>query len=238
MHNQRAIMLLALLLAFPLTASAGETIPYPPRTKLGGAASYLGTLDHDPSPYFSHADVYNLGNTGSRVVLPYFRTYQQTTEYTCGPAAIVMAADYRGVRLNELDVARAAGSNADKGTSTAQLVTYLTSHGWTVRSSLSEPKIASLKFLKREVGKRNPVLVEWVDWAGHWEVVIGYDDMGTPDQPGDDVLIVADPYDTTDHFQDGYGFVPADRFQYMWFDHDLLPEGQREKQWIILSTRP
>jgi hypothetical protein len=237
MHHQRAIRLLALLLTLPFIAHAGETIPYPPGTKLGGAASYLGTLNHEPS-YFIHADVYNLGNTLSRVVLPHFRTYQQTTEYTCGPAAVVMAADYRGVRLNELKVARAVGSTEETGTSTAQLVTYLTSHGWTVRSSLSEPKIASLQFLKREIGKGNPVLVEWVDWAGHWEVVIGYDDMGTPDQQGDDVLIVADPYDTTDHLQDGYSFIPADRFQYMWFDHDLLPEGQRDKQWIILTARP
>ena len=48
---------------------------------------------------------------------------------------------------------------------------------------------------------------------------------------------MADPDDTTDHVQDGYGLVPADRFQSMWFDHNLLPEGQREKPWIIFSDR-
>ena len=51
----------------------------------------------------------------------------------------------------------------------------------------------------------------------------------------DDVLIVADPYDTSDHLQDGYGIVQADRFQYMWFDHNLLPENQRERQWITFD---
>ncbi len=58
---------------------------------------------------------------------------------------------------------------------------------------------------------------------------------GTSEELGassDDVLIGADPYDTSDHLQDGYGIVQADRFQYIWFDHDLLPEGQRVKQWI------
>lgn len=97
---------------------------------------------------------------------------------------------------------------------------------------MSERQIASVKFLQRAIKQVHPVLV---DWAGHWQVVIGYDDMGTPGQEGDDVLIVADSYDTTDHLQDGYGFVPAHRLQYMWFDHDLLPEGQREKPWIIFE---
>jgi hypothetical protein len=59
--------------------------------------------------------------------------------------------------------------------------------------------------------------------------------MGTQSDPSDDVLIVADPYDTSDHLQDGYGIVQADRFQYMWFDHNLLPENQRERQWIVFS---
>ena len=40
--------------------------------------------------------------------------------------------------------------------------------------------------------------------------------MGTDDNFGDDVLIVADPYDTSDHYQDGYYTVPAERFFWMW----------------------
>ena len=32
----------------------------------------------------------------------------------------------------------------------------------------------------------------------------------------DDVLIMADPYDTPDHYQDGYYAVPLGRFYYMW----------------------
>lgn len=235
MNSSIPVALSTVFLMSTVGAWAGETIPYPPGMKLGGAAGYLDTLNHDPSPYFTHPDVYAMDNTRSRVILPRFKTYQQTTEYTCGPAALVMAAEYRGKRLNELEVAAVAGSTEAVGTSTEQMVNYLTATGWTVRSSLTEPKVASLKFLKRQLEQGNPVLVEWVDWAGHWEVVIGYDDLGTPKTEADDVLIMADPYDTTDHLQDGYGIVPADRFQYMWFDHNLLPEGQREKQWITFQ---
>jgi hypothetical protein len=235
MRNSLNAILAGLSVVLVANLQSGETIPYPPGIELGGAAAYLGTVDHPDSPYYMHPDFYNLRNTSSRTILRHFKTYQQTTEYTCGPAALVMAAYYRGVCLNELEVAAGAGSTEELGTSTEQMVNYLTATGWTVRSSLTEPKLGSLKFIKRQIAKGNPVMVEWVDWAGHWEVVIGYDDMGTSDDPSDDVLIMADPYDTSDHLQDGYGIVQADRFQYMWFDHNLLPENQRERQWIIFD---
>ena len=60
-------------------------------------------------------------------------------------------------------------------------------------------------------------MVEWIDWAGHWQNIIGYDTMGT-DNFGDDVIIFADSYDTLDHNQDGYYIYPAERFFYMWHE--------------------
>ena len=235
MKSLLKIILITVTTFASLSAIAYKTIPYPSDIRLEGAASYLGTVDHPGSPYYQHPDFYNMSSNNSLTLLPQFKTYQQTTEYTCGPAALVMAAYYRGKSLNELDVAAAAGTTPELGTSTQQMVDYLTATGWKVRSSLTEPHIASLKFIKNQVKNGNPVMVEWVDWAGHWQVVIGYDDMGSVKDESDDVLIVADPYDTSDHLQDGYGIIQADRFQYMWFDYNLLPEGQREKQWIIFK---
>ena len=54
-----------------------------------------------------------------------------------------------------------------------------------------------------------------MDWAGHWQVIIGVDTCGTED-PYDDVLILADPYDVTNHFQDGHYTFPLARFFDMW----------------------
>ena len=65
------------------------------------------------------------------------------------------------------------------------------------------------------IDKQTPVLVDWVDWAGHWQVIIGIDTCGT-EAPYDDVLFFADPYDVTNHFQDGYYTFPLARFFYMW----------------------
>jgi len=66
-------------------------------------------------------------------------------------------------------------------------------------------------YLKKDV----PVMVDWSDWGGHWQAIIGYDTNGT-DGIGDDVLILADPYDTSDHWQDGYYAYPLERFFYQW----------------------
>ena len=60
-----------------------------------------------------------------------------------------------------------------------------------------------------------PILIGWNEWGGHWQVIIGYDDMGTEDTQ-DDVLILADPYDTTDQNQDGYYLESFERLVYGW----------------------
>ena len=60
--------------------------------------------------------------------------------------------------------------------------------------------------------------------------------MGTAHQ-SDDVLIMADPYDTTDHLQDGYSIVPAERFFYMWFDHQLFPQSEQKRQWLTAKPK-
>nr|HML49278.1 papain-like cysteine protease family protein [Clostridia bacterium] len=60
-----------------------------------------------------------------------------------------------------------------------------------------------------------PVMIGWNEWSGHWQVIIGYDGMGTPETQ-DDVLILADPYDTNDHNQDGYVVESFERLVYGW----------------------
>ena len=62
-----------------------------------------------------------------------------------------------------------------------------------------------------------PIMVGWDEWGGHWQVIIGYDDMGTVDKTEDDVLILADPYDTTDHNQDGYVIEGFERLVYGFY---------------------
>jgi hypothetical protein len=74
------------------------------------------------------------------------------------------------------------------------------------------------------LGLGYPVLAGWNEWGGHWQVIIGYDDLGTGGTQ-DDVLILADPYDTTDHNQDGYYLESFERLVYGW-TADFDPRGE------------
>ncbi len=79
-----------------------------------------------------------------------------------------------------------------------------------------------------------PIMVEWGDWDGHWQVIIGYDNNGTPSL-GDDILIFADPYDTSDHWQDGYYYYPLERWFYMWKDRGVAPKPFQLQPYIVID---
>ena len=50
----------------------------------------------------------------------------------------------------------------------------------------------------------------------YFDTLENFIDTCGSDTPHDDVLIFADPYDITDHFQDGYYIFPLSRFFGMW----------------------
>ena len=78
------------------------------------------------------------------------------------------------------------------------------------------------------------------DWAGQYAAIIGIDDLGT-EYTNDDVLILADSYDTTDHLQDGYTNWSLEKFYNLWQytvisfykDDDSINHGQ-----FILIKKP
>ena len=70
-----------------------------------------------------------------------------------------------------------------------------------------------------------PVMIGWDEWGGHWQTIIGYDDMGTA-QTQDDVVILADSYDTTDHDCDGYVVESFERLVYGWNANFELNSGK------------
>ena len=116
-------------------------------------------------------------------IIPYFETYQQTTEHTCGCAAALMVLHHYGVHAD-------------------------TDYRF---ESIEDAEAYLIEKIDAEI----PVMVDWVDWYGHWQTVIGIDTCGN-DDPYDDVLILADSYDITDHYQDGYYVFPLGRFFDMW----------------------
>ena len=88
-------------------------------------------------------------------------------------------------------------------------------------------EVFTFDFIQQTLKEGNPIAIGWNDWGGHWQVIIGYDTMGT-ETTQDDVIIVADPYDTTDHNQDGYGIYSAERFLYNFTFYNFFSEESGE----------
>ena len=196
-------------------------------------------INHPDSIYFSHPDFYNMTSTEGRIILEHYPTYQQTTEYSCGPAAALTVLNYFGNRdFDEATLIELMKTKPHVGTTLGNMVKFFKGIGWKVRSSLDTPspdEDAFPKFVVRNLIQGKPILVENVEFGGHWRVIIGYDDLGTPDDTYDDVLIFADPFDTSDHKQDGYTCGSLDRFYSMWFDHCMLPKRERNQPWLVAT---
>ena len=198
-------------------------------------------INHPNSIYYKHPDFYNMTSTDDRIILPNYPTYQQTTEYTCGPACALTVLNYfTPHNFDEKILAKEMKTKPGAGTSLGNMVKFFKGLGWDVQSSLDTPpmdEFAFQKFVIKNLSEGKPIIVENVEFGGHWRVIIGCDTLGTPDDLYDDVLIFADSYDTSDHDQDGYTSGSLDRFYYMWFDHCILPKKERNQPWLIATPK-
>ena len=212
-----------------------QTIPYPAHygncPALDGASSFCGVTDHLQSRYYVANDYFHMKSDATLHILSQFQTYQQTTEYTCGAASALMVLNWFGQKqYHEKAVAGLLETHSTKGSSVERIADFFDLIGWNVDShasihrrfqTIEDAEHAIIDYIRRGI----PIMVDWVDWAGHWQVLIGIDTCGT-DTPYDDVLIFADPYDVTDHKQDGYYTYPLGRFFGMWREGPCAEKAQ------------
>ena len=201
------------------------TIPYPEKygenPKKDGASSFGGLADHNKSRYYVVNDFYNMKSEGTLHILEHFETYQQTKEYTCGAACALMVLNrYGRKKYDEIAVSQLVESHTSRGSTVENIADFFDLIGWDVDFHAdTKPKFENIyeveNFFIKSIDSGTPVMVDWVDWAGHWQVLIGIDTCSA-ETPYDDVLIFADPYDVTDHKQDGYYTFPLGRFLGMW----------------------
>jgi len=233
-----------------------RTIPVsePVDGETGAAAAVAGEGNVAASPYYRAPDYYAGNITATLVLLPKFRTYQQTSERSCGAACVLMGLNRFGITDvseaeldREMDIRYINNPQADGsyGASTDAVAGAFTDRGFTVQSSRDTAGEDGITFpdeenfaeyLNRNLRAGNLLLTESVEWGGHWMVLIGYDSMGTENYE-DDVLVFADPYDTTDQCQDGYLTRSFERYFATWFDHAVMPPDERVQQYVLVLKK-
>ena len=209
----------------------------------GCTASQLqGKQDLMSSPYFASPDVYNLQSNDHLTILSHFKTRQQSTGYTCAPVAAAMVVEHFLGRLphSEEEIATIMQSNRVNGTTIKGVANYFNQLGWQVHSSNDSTTPADFpgfqQFVQEQLRENSPIIIENVEWGGHYRVIIGYDTMGTS-YVGDDVLILADSFDLADHVQDGYNIENAQKLYYMWFDAQLFSRSEQKNPWLIAKPQ-
>ena len=210
-----------------------------------GADSVERLGDHQGSPYFSNLDFYNMESSDTLTILPHFKTIQQSSEWSCGVTSALMTLEWYGLRgdYTEETLAQLRPNGLTPGaTSLSQLIAIFEGvGGFDCYSAIDAGEdvydIFTFDFIQETLAAGNPILIGWNDWGGHWQVIIGYDTMGT-ETTQDDVIIVADPYDTTDHNQDGYGVYSAERFLYNFTFYNFFDEesGELNDMCFLVAT--
>ncbi len=168
------------------------------------------------------AETYNL-KSAQHLTMLNLKGYQQSTDYTCGPAIIMSILHYYGKltdkQMNpttELQIAKEMGTTKATGTSATQIVVWLKQHGFTVKSGEN----GTIAMLQQNLNNGIPTLVEWIDWGGHWVAVTGYNADGKNFTEDKDTLFFTDPSAHFDNIKtiNGITAINPDRFFNMWFD--------------------
>jgi ABC-type bacteriocin/lantibiotic exporter with double-glycine peptidase domain len=170
--------------------------------------------------------------------------YQQTTEYTCGPAAVMSLMRWYNIiddrLLNhpyEMRIAKEMGTgnitSNEPGTTPQQMEKWLKKNGFEVILGYD----GTLELLRDYLKKGIPTLVVWIDWGGHWVVVTGYHASAESPEKGIDTIFFADPavqWSTVNN-PDGISSFCATRFQDMWFDAQYLHKGHLMRNVYIVA---
>ncbi|SMC97619.1 peptidase C39 family protein [Sporomusa malonica] len=215
-----------LLACFTTASLVGEELILPPPNSTG-AANYYEMI---PNQYYL-----SLGVKG----------YQQTTDYTCGPAAVMSLLHWYKVlndqsmnQATEMLIAKEMGTgdidSKYPGTTPQQMESWLKKNGFEVRLGYN----GTLEMLRENLKQGIPTLIEWIDWGGHWVVVTGYYAAYESPEKGVDTIFFADPavHWTTVNNPDGISSFNAWRFRDMWFDAQYIKPGHLVKNIYIVAV--
>lgn len=220
-----ALLCFSFLLCFTRLNLAGEESS-PPLPNSTGAANYY---EMKAGPYYTYLGV---------------KGYQQTTDYTCGPAAVMSLLHWYNVlsdrsmnRETEMLIAGEMGTgdmnSNHPGTTPEKMVNWLQRNGFQATVGYN----GTMEMLRENLRNRIPTMVEWIDWGGHWVVVTGYYAASESPGKGPDTIFFADPavHWSSVNNPDGVSSFNTLRFQDMWFDAQYLKPGHVVRNVYIIA---
>jgi len=187
-----------------------------------------------PGPhYYTGIDFDTLKSDDHLTVIPLKSFRQQVTSYSCGPVAAMTMLSYYGQPANNTDtdefrIASEMNTSDTIGTNPEQLAAWFFRQGWNATWGNGGTR----EMLRNNLKNGIPPMVEWMDWGGHWVVVVGYDTRGT-EIVWDDVIIFADSMDCHDDRVDGVTYFNYGEFEAMWFDSHYFQEDMKNRAWVV-----
>lgn len=140
-------------------------------------------------------------------------------------------------QTTEMRIAKEMGTGSlslpKPGTSQRQIVAWLNANGF----SATVGENGTLEMIRANLKQGVPVLVEWIDWGGHWAVATGYYAASEFLGKGADTLFFADPaaHWTNPSTPEGILSFNAWRFRDMWFDVQYLDPGKVVRNVYIIA---
>ncbi|PKL58099.1 MAG: hypothetical protein CVV34_04095 [Methanomicrobiales archaeon HGW-Methanomicrobiales-5] len=193
-----------------------------------------------PAPqYYTGIDFDTLKSNDHLTIIPLKSYRQQMTNYSCGAAAAMTVMSWYGNPVNNSDadeerVAREMYINVTEktGINPEQVAAWFTRQGMNATWGTGGTR----EMLRTNLAQGVPTMVEWMDWGGHWVVVVGYDTRGT-ESVWDDVILFADSVDCHDDRADGITYANYGQFDAMWFDAHYFPETMKDRAYVVAVPR-
>jgi hypothetical protein len=158
-------------------------------------AACLQSCSDGEKSYSLNYQGYHVPNPTKHFVLLNISSYQQTTNYTCGPAVIMTLMRHYGMlspsemnRTTELRIASEMNTTI-LGTSQLKMVEWLRQHGFNV----SYGQDVTLDMLVDNLNRGIPTIIAWNDFNVHSMLVVGYNSSGASPTGDNDKIFTADP---------------------------------------------
>ncbi|MFA4825049.1 MAG: papain-like cysteine protease family protein [Methanoregula sp.] len=223
-----ALLAVAIFLSSPAMVSATRSLP-------ADDVKYVPDASLPPPQYYTGIDFDTLKSNDHLTVIPLKSYRQQMTNYSCGAAAAMTVMSWYKNPVNNTDadeerISREMFSNVTEktGINPEQVAAWFNRQGMNATWGTGGTR----EMLRNNLKNGIPTMVEWMDWGGHWVVVVGYDTRGT-ETVWDDVIIFADSVDCHDDRVDGVTYANYGQFDAMWFDAHYFPEDMRERVYVV-----